>query len=134
MGGGASTAAKLQAEEKEGKLQECMLDVFDLLGSATPPTTKEVANVVTNAAQAISHAGLSMIFFKVRAPRAAYTQHHSPLVRVQHSSLRWPPLPATAHRRPALANLCAARTRSRCGCCTFRRVRRSSTLWNSTAA
>ena len=45
-----------------------MFEVFDLLGAQSDPTSKEVATVVSNAAQAIAHAGLAMLFFKVCAP------------------------------------------------------------------
>ena len=65
MGGGAS---KSVGQTHERKLQACMFEVFDLLGAQSDPTSKEVATVVSNAAQAIAHAGLAMLFFKVCAP------------------------------------------------------------------
>jgi hypothetical protein len=68
MGGGASVLA---ARESEAKLQASMFDVFDLLGAQAIPTTKQIATVVANAAQAIAHAGLAMLFFKVCDPLPA---------------------------------------------------------------
>lgn len=65
MGGGASVLA---ARESEAKLQASMFDVFDLLGAQSTPTAKQVATVVANAAQAVAHAGLAMLFFKVCYP------------------------------------------------------------------
>ena len=62
MGGGASVPA---AQDSEAKLQTCMLDIFELLGGQSVPTTRQIASVVSNAAQAIAHAGLAMLFFKV---------------------------------------------------------------------
>lgn len=47
------------------QLHACMFEILDLLGAQSDPTTKEVATVVSNAAQAIAHAGLAMLFFKV---------------------------------------------------------------------
>ena len=63
MGGGASVP---KTPDSESKLQACMFEVFDLLSAQSVPTPKQVANVVANAAQAIAHAGLAMLFFKVR--------------------------------------------------------------------
>lgn len=63
MGGGASSQ-KGDVESTETKLHACLFDVFDLLGANTKPTSKDISGVVTNAAQTISDAGYSMLFFK----------------------------------------------------------------------
>jgi hypothetical protein len=63
MGGGASVP--VAQEESEAKLQTCMFEIFDLLGAQSVPTTRQVATVVSNAAQAIAHARVAMLFFKV---------------------------------------------------------------------